>query len=47
MGDSDKLDNADLNTYTFVTHFEYIEAFFEVMKLTDILLVIHDCTIMQ
>jgi haloalkane dehalogenase len=43
MGDSDKLDDVDGDTYRFVTHRRYLDAFFEVVGITDrVTLVVHD-----
>ena len=43
MGDSDKLPDPGPDTYTFVTHREYLDGFLAAMGLTeDVLLVIHD-----
>ncbi|MFK7746304.1 MAG: haloalkane dehalogenase [Roseobacter sp.] len=43
MGDSDKLPNADANTYTVATHRTYLAAFMKAMDLhEDVILVVHD-----
>ena len=43
MGDSAKLPDPDISTYTFATHRRYLAGFMEAMELdSDVLLVIHD-----
>ncbi len=43
MGDSDKLDGSDANSYTFVQHREYLDGALEALGVTDnVTLVIHD-----
>jgi len=43
MGDSDKLDNPDASSYTFVQHREYLDAALEALGVErDVTLVIHD-----
>ena len=43
MGDSDKLDNPDASSYTFVQHREYLDGALEALGVeSDVTLVIHD-----
>ena len=43
MGDSDKLDNPDASSYTFVQHREYLDGALEALGIeSDVTLVIHD-----
>jgi len=43
MGDSDKLDNPDASSYTFVQHREYLDGALEALGIeNDVTLVIHD-----
>ena len=42
MGDSEKLDNVDQNSYRFIEHRRYMDAFFEHLSLDNVTLVLHD-----
>jgi len=43
MGDSEKLDSPDQDSYRFVEHRKYLNAFFDAMELkTNVILVVHD-----